>query len=175
MFNRLGPSSACAILALLAATPADAASIKSQGPCPLFFGICQAFQFDTAIPVITSYAFKMPAAGTAMVSFDGTMQCTVNSTVLNTDVVDLGSQIVTSAAATADYMGPGGNRYAMRLHFGNLGSSGPSATMNLAATRTIKYTTGGTKEVFYKFLKNRMDSGSGCTVYAMTFSVLIAP
>lgn len=167
---------AVAATAQLSATTADAASAKPQGPCDYTSGLCVAFDFDDTIPVIDSYSFNMPAAGTAVVMFDGTMHCVVNSNAQNVNVVDLGTQIVPNAATVADYMGPGGNRYAMRLHhLTDVGTFGPSTTFNLAATRTFKYNAGGKKDVFYKINKLRMDSATACSILAASFTVLILP
>ena len=82
--------------------------------------------------------------------------------------------VFVAPSLAADYTKPGGNRYAMRLKFGT-GLFGPSAAVNLAATRTVKYTEAGTKIVFYKMIGLRMDPGSSCSVYAASFTVLITP
>jgi hypothetical protein len=169
---------ACSSVALFSMSSANAASVKAQGPCAYTNGLCATFGFDAVIPTIGSYTFTVPAAGaTAIITFNGTMQCAANGPFADEfhDVIDLASQIVTTPNAIPAYTGPGGQRYAMRLHFGNPDSNTPSTTVNLATTRTIRYNSGGAKSVFYKFNRLRMDSGTRCNVFAAAFTVLITP
>ncbi len=175
-FNLLTASLTCGIAACFIPSPAMATTIKAQGPCTYIQGACTKFDFNDPVPVVATFTFNMPAAGgAALVRFDGTMQCEVNTSAGNADVVDLSGQIVTLANAVADYSGPGGNRFIMRLHYGNTNSTSPSTTVNLAATRTVKYSGGGAKTVYYKFTKTRMDNETLCRVHAASFTIVITP
>ena len=157
------------------ASPAQSASVKAQGPCLYTSGACLTFFSGTANVTVAKLIFNMPGAGSAVVMFNGTMQCSVNSASLNTDVVDLAGQIVNNGAAVPDYTGPGGNHYAMRQLFPIASAFGPSTTMNLASTRTFTFASGGNKPVFYKIGVRRMDADTSCTVFSAAFTVLILP
>lgn len=161
-------------LSPLLTAPANAVNAVAQGPCPYTSGRCLFFSVSSPPPVIRSFVFNMPAAGKALVRFDGTMQCAVTSGVANQDVIDLASQIVTAATAVPVYTGPGGNRHAMRLDQA-ADSFGPSAAVNLAASRLIPYASGGNKIVHFKITILRMDNGTFCNVLAAAFSVITFP
>lgn len=166
----------CSAASISAASTASAASVKTQGPCTYTGGVCATFDFNDDIPTISTYKFSAPAGATAVVMFDGTMQCVVQSNVSTLNVVDLAAQIVTNASGVADYTGPGGARYSMRLNFGtDLLAPGPSTTFNLAATRSIKFVEAGNKTVYYKFNRLRMDTSTVCSVTAASFTVIITP
>lgn len=162
-------------LSPLLTAPASAVNILAQGPCAYSGPACLTFNGSTSpIPVIRSFAFNLPGAGKALVRFDGTMQCSVNSPTSNQDVIDLASQIVPSAATVPVYTGTGGNRHAMRPHHKGSGF-GPSAAVNLAASRLFTYTTGGNKVVYFKISQLRMDAGTTCSVFSAAFSVTTTP
>lgn len=163
-------------LSPLLTAPASAVNILAQGPCAYSGPVCLTFDSTTSpIPVIRTFAFTMPAAGKALVRFDGTMQCVVNSTASNSDVIDLASQIVPGAATVPVYTGPGGNRHAMRPHHNGYLAAGPSASVNLAASRLFTYPSGGNKVVRFKINPLRMDPGTSCSVFAAAFSVTTIP
>jgi hypothetical protein len=178
MLHFIRPIGACLAgyaLSLLLTAPANAVNAVAQGPCAYTGGVCLSFNNTTSpIPIIRSFSFNMPAAGKALIRFDGTMQCVVGSATTGQDVIDLASQIVGAAAAVPAYTGPGGNRYAMRLHH-NGDPFGPSTTVNLAASRLINYASAGSKGVHFKFAKLRMDPGTSCLVYDAAFTVVTFP
>ena len=93
---------------------ASAAVIKSQATCAGASGFCLEFSGPgTTIPVIRAIAFIAPSAGTAAVSFHGSLVCS-NSSVTD-KVVDFGTQIVPSASAVPVVNGPGALRLATVL------------------------------------------------------------
>lgn len=78
-------------------TVAAAAVIVKQAPCVTPDGYCVRFFPGDPIPLARSYTFNAPSAGTASVTFHGTMVC---GNLDNVDaVVDLVGQIVGSAGA----------------------------------------------------------------------------
>ncbi len=175
MFRSIAACLVGCVLPFFLTVPANAVNAVSQGPCTYTGGACLVFNGTTApIPVIRTFAFNMPTAGRAVVQFDGTMQCVVNSITSNQDVIDLASQIVTSPAAVPVYTGAGGNRHAMRPHHKGSGN-GPSAAVNLAASRLIVYGSGGVKQVHFKITQLRMDPGTSCSVLAAVFTVITFP
>ena len=124
---------------------------------------------------VAKLIYNMPSAGSAVVMFYGTMQCVVDSSTSNTDVIDLQGQIVNNAATIPTYTGPGGNHYAMRQIFPVDSIAGPSTTMNLASTKTFTFANGGNKPVFYRIGVRRMDADTSCKVFSAAFTVLILP
>lgn len=161
--------------ALFLSVHGASADILAQGPCNYEAGRCMGFDGATnPMPAIRSFEFSLPAPGNALVRFDGTLQCWVDSPTANQDVIDLATQIVTSADAVPSYPGPGGARFAMRLNHNNQGF-GPSAAINLASSRLIKYTTAGAATVYFKIVQLRMDAGTACNVLSGAFSVITVP
>ena len=79
-------------------------------------------------------------------------------------VVDIVGQIVPISTATANHSGPGGLRYNVTLDewAGNIRGSD---TFNLASTRVFANTAAGTKYVYFKLRKLRMDPNTQCWVY----------
>lgn len=157
-------------------SPVTAAGITAQGPCLYTNGYCAEFtEFSSSVPLIRSYSFSMPGAGKAMVRFDGTMQCSVSASLDNMDVIDLTSQIVTNAADVPDYTKPGGGRYAFRINKPNAETWESSVPVNLASSRTLVFTSGGTKTVHFKLVRNRMDPYTRCRVFTAAFTVITLP
>ncbi len=157
---------------LISLQPA-AADLLTQAPCEYSSGRCIAFDPSTApIPVVRSFTFDV--VGKALVRFDGTMQCVVSSTVNNQDVIDLASQIVFRPEDTPDYSGPGGGRFAMRLHM-NSGAIDSSGAVNLSSSRLIEYKNPGQATVYFKIAQLRMDPGTNCSVLSAAFSVITSP
>src|SRR5262249_6623070 len=97
--------------------PAEAAQIKSSAVCKTLTTVCQIFGQAGTIPLIAGMIFDAPAAGTALVSFNGTMQCANNNFAddVNHGVVDVTTQIVTDAAAVPNAQAPGGQRFDMHI------------------------------------------------------------
>ena len=92
------------VLSFSATAPAHAVNVVAQSPCTYIGGLCLAFNNTTnPIPTVRSFTFTMPAAGKALVRFDGTMQCVAASFVVGMEVIDLSGQIVSSNTAIADY------------------------------------------------------------------------
>ncbi len=175
IFRLLGGSAFSSLFLLLPIIPASAANVLAQGPCSYFDGGCMSFSNGTnPIPVVRSFTFNMPAAGKALVRFDGTMQCAADASGDDETVIDLSSQIVQFASSVPTYTGPGGNRYAMRLPVNSV-AYGKSAAVNLAASRMVNFTTGGNKAVFFKFNPLRMDLLTSCVVFAAAFTVETFP
>jgi hypothetical protein len=154
------------------AGPASAAAlIKKQAPCVIQAGFCTGFSAGGVIPVIRSFSFNAPSAGTASVSFHGSMLCTSSSNK-DPQVVDLASQIVTSSGAEPNPNGPGGLRHAVVLL---PVVTGTTDTVNLASTRVLAIGGAGPRTFHFKLSKLRMDPSTACIVYNAAFSVIFVP
>ena len=97
--------------------PADAAVIKQGEVCKRNNDHCITIGPGDNVPfTVKSYTFVAPTAGTALVSFHGTMQCVNDASVDDTlhGIIDLTTQIVIGAE-TPSFQAPGGQRHAMRL------------------------------------------------------------
>lgn len=179
MIRATGILAACLLgsaAGLLPTSPAIAAGVVAQGPCTYALDRCLLFFNDTSpIPVVRSFTFNMPGAGKVVVRFDGTMQCVVNLHTNDQDVIDLAGQIVTTAAALPNYKAAGGARYGMRINVPNADPYDSSIAVNLAASRTITYGSGGSKTVYYKLTQLRMDPATYCVVYSAAFTVMTFP
>jgi hypothetical protein len=157
-------------------TSADAAFIRTQAPCVNAQGYCRTFTNATpTLPIIRGFSFATPAGSVAQVTFHGSILCAVSPVVPSAKkVVDIVGQIVPISTATANHNGPGGLRYNVALdEFA--GSIRGSDTFNLASTRVFANTTAGTKLVYFKLGKLRMDSNTQCWVYNAAFSVIVTP
>lgn len=164
--------------------PAEAAQIKSSPVCKAGISFCINFTNTGAIPLVASFTFNAPTAGTAMVSFNGSMQCVNNNSSPFGDaaVVDLTTQILANAALNPNYQGPGGSRFAMRLTPANRVVTDPplfdiidkSVAINLASNRVMQVTP-GPHTVVFKIARNRMDSGTSCGVFNGDFNVVLVP
>lgn len=158
------------------AKPAQAASIAAQGPCVLTDGLCMSFTDSSGeIPTVRGFAFDMPVAGSALVNFQGMVQC--YNPVSTVSVIDLVGQIVTTAAAVPDPTAPGGIHSSNVLPpFTNVPSATTySLTTNFSTTRKLAYNTAGTKRVFFRIARARMDGGSKCRVFSAAFNVITVP
>jgi hypothetical protein len=166
----------CAALAAagsLLTIPADAATIVTQPPCRNGGGVCAAFSAADPVPRFKAFVFVAPRAGTAIVSFHGTMNCTNLSAAVDGShgVVDLSTQIVEGGGAP-NYMKPGGQRFAMLLPPTN--AMNYSYAVNLAASRVMKLKKG--RHVLRNLLaKNRMDPNTLCTIFNGNLSVTFVP
>jgi hypothetical protein len=159
--------------------PANAAQIKASGICKNGASYCIAFNNTGVIPLAGAFTFNAPTAGTALVSFNGSMQCSNFSTDTGstTGVVDLTAQILTSAAQTPDYQGPGGSRIKMRLAPAKddfVLTRDNSAFINLASSRVLPLTAGAHGFVF-KIVRKKMDALTSCIVFNGDFKVVFVP
>jgi len=145
----------------------------AQPPCSHASGFCLKFRDSDPLSVVRSYGFTLPAAGRAQVIFDGTMQCENQAFSMGTNfgVVDLISQIVPTTTEAVSHTGSSGGRVALRLESG--GSF--STSLNLHSMRTIAYTSGGPKTVYFRLARLRMDAGTVCYVHSAAFSVTFVP
>jgi hypothetical protein len=161
-------------LGVVLASPASAAAmIVSQAPCATSAGYCLFFLPSTdPIPVIRSIKFNAPSAGTASVSFHGTLYCGNSGSDGNSRVVDVVSQIVDRSIRVPDVNGPGGLRHAIVLFGWNKGTSD---SFSLASTRNFTITAPGTQAYFFKMQQLRMDASTVCYVYNATFTVIFIP
>ena len=154
---------------------ANAAFIRTQPPCVNASGYCLSFTDSTPPPVIRGFSFAAPAGSTAQVTFHGSILCAVSPVVPSgKKVVDLTSQIVPTSATAVNHNGRGGLRYNVTLdEFA--GSIRGTDTFNLASTSDFYYAAAGTKYVYFKLAKLRMDSATICYVYNAAFSVIVTP
>ena len=158
--------------------PALAAQIKTSAVCKTGIDNCIQFTSAGVIPTVASYTFTAPTAGTALVSFNGSMQC-VNANGTDDSshgVIDLSTQITT--LATPGYQAPGGSRFAMRLPparvIGPVVLSDRSVPINLASNRVVPLTAGA-HTFSFKIARNRMDPGTKCKVWNGDFNVVFVP
>jgi hypothetical protein len=167
-------SFATCLAGLVFAGAASAAVIKSQPTCAGASGFCLQFSAPgTTIPVIRSIAFIAPSAGTAAVSFHGSLVCSNNST---TDkVLDFATQIVTSASAVPVVNGAGALRLATVLKDSTEHTLNTTDTLNLASTRVFSIPGAGQKNYYFKIAALRMDASTTCLVYSATFTVQFVP
>ena len=160
---------------LLSHSPAafGAAVIKTQIPCTPIDGYCRVFSYAQTIPTIRNFSFTAPSAGTAQVTFHGSMYCSNADSNPGNGVIDIASQIVDDPNAAADAVGPGGLRHAARL-MPNTGAAN-STTFNLASTRVFTIGGAGVKSYRFKMTKVTMNTGTVCFVYNASFSVVFIP
>lgn len=151
--------------------PSSAASVIRQNACSTG-STCFTFGPSTAIPIVRSFSFNAPAAGTALAVFNGTLYCA--STTIADTVVDFVAQIVENAGAAVDANGPGGMRVATVFKDEADHAFDASTTFNLSSSRAFPVSAGVNK-VHFKLARLRMDAGTSCTVYSATFSVVTAP
>jgi hypothetical protein len=149
-----------------------AAQIRTQAPCGngaasscfnFGVGIVGLGQFD-----IRSFTYSAPSAGTAEVSFHGSLLC--GAQVGGGErVVDLVTQIVNASGATAVPNGAGGLRQAVVLR------PNTSDTLNLASTRVFTFGGAGSQTYRFRVRPLRIDSGTNCYIYNAAFSVVFVP
>jgi hypothetical protein len=131
--------------------------------CALIFtrtnptGIVREFQFTTA------------KAGTALVTFNGSMTCQTDQTTGSNSILDLNTQIVTSVGAIASPIGPSSSRLRNGVPLLNLHA------INLASSRVIGYRSPGPKTVALAYSSNVTNYGNTCYVYNAAFTVLFFP
>jgi len=164
-----------AIIALqIDSRPAEAAAvIKASAVCKKGSSFCISFTNASSLPsVVASYTFNAPSAGTALVSFNGSMQCD-NDGINDAShgVIDLTTQIMTGGG-TPNFQAPGGSRFTMRLN--PSGIPDHSVAVNLASARVVAVTAGANTFNF-KILRNRMDGDTSCTVWNGDFNVVFVP
>lgn len=168
------------ILIGFAAAATDAAEIRRQAPCASnLTGNCLQFGAEGEIPVVRSLRFNAPNAGTAAVSFHGSLVC-AGSTVSEVEpadmTVDLATQIVAAADAVPTVNGPGGLRLLTVLKNSPEHSEASAATFNLASTRVFRFPAAGTQTYRFKIARLRsMDPDTACAVYNAAFTVIFLP
>jgi len=145
-----------------------AALIHTQAPC-VGAGFCIGFTFADAIPVIRSIILNAPSAGTAQVTFNGSMTCTI----VNNTATTLDSQIVTGSGQVANKDGPGGLQH-KAFHGENDITGDSQVTFNLASTRAVSIAGAGVRRFFFKINKVAMTAGF-CTIHNAAFSVIFIP
>lgn len=152
---------------------AQAASV-AQGPnCPN--GVCAQFAATTTIPPINSFRFTMPAAGHVVVNFNGSLYCGASGVTPGDRVIDLYSAIAQNATSVPTLAADSTTRIAHVLKDEADHTFDPSTSFNLSTTRAIKYTSGGTKTVYFLMSRARQDAGVVCTVYGGSFTVIRTP
>jgi hypothetical protein len=158
-----------AIVGALTFSPALAVPVvKTQAPCTSQNGPCVTFNNTDTIGVIRSIAFKAPSAGTAIVTFHGSMHCNSDGVVR---VVDLASAIVTDTSTAVTPALPSGARHAAAFP--------PQGTwnenFNLASTVVSTFTGRGNRNFYFKLARQRQDDGTTCSIYNAVFTVEFLP
>lgn len=167
---------ALAVASMPALSPAQTV-VRAQGPCTPVTGQSYCFVFDAndPVPVVRAFTYTVPGPGRAVVSFHGAMFCGGGFNSAG-EVIDLVSQIVSNAGTVPSLTGPGALRHATRLASSNAtGGYGLSTTFNLASTRVFALPSAGTRTVYFKLDRLRMDASTDCTVYNAAFTVVFVP
>ena len=160
---------------IFCAMPASAAPlIQTQNPCvDPETGECLQFSGGPAltIPIIRTFKFNAPSAGTAEVTFHGSMLCANSGSIMQ--VVDVITQIVIGNAPSSDWNGPGALRLAQTIEPNT--PNDKSDTFNLASTRVITIPAAGVRKFSFKMTPLRVDDHITCFVFNATFSVVFVP
>ncbi len=169
-----------AFAALVAASlpaAAEPTQLLQQTQCSTT-GVCTSFSSATAFP-ITARAFSIfvPAAGRVQWTFTGSAQCenTSNLSSFGAGVIDVNTEIMTNAVAAPSVANPSANRFAFRLPPATAAGVTYSMPLNFSATRTLAYSSGGLKTVFFRVGRNRVDLGARCNILTGAFSAVYAP
>jgi hypothetical protein len=142
----------------------SAALVRHQKACQT---TCAFFTSAIPPPVIREFEFNAPGAGTALVTFDGSLTCYYPGLG---KVVDLVGQITTGSEVPAAE-GPGGMRLAVVATV-ELASS----TFNLHSTRVFSIEQAGTTAFLFKIERLRMDHYSECGALGSgAFTVFFVP
>ncbi|MPZ55035.1 MAG: hypothetical protein GEU91_00800 [Rhizobiales bacterium] len=157
---------------------AFAATITTQARCAGPDGYCLSFGSQAAIPVIRSINFAAPKAGTAQVTFHGSLYCAGQATSFPLDgarmaFVDFASQIVNKQNDVADFSKGGSLRHAAYFIRYDISSAFDwSTTFNLASTRVFQIDGAGTQRYYFKIARLLQNAGVTCYLYNATFTVV---
>jgi hypothetical protein len=172
---RVLPLAVCLSILLGFATAADAAEIRRQGPCSSRLEYCVAFETDGEIPIIRSFRVNAPRAGTAAVTFHGSLACGKVTTETGDRFLELVTQIVAAADAVPAATGPSALRVFMVLTDSAANTVRPSQTFNLASTRVFTIQASGSQTYHFKIAAITADDGTACAVYNAAFTVHFVP
>ena len=138
------------LCASLFGSTAATAEIFAQRPCELNAGRCGFFDQSTnPIPLVRAFDFDMATPGSALVRFDGMLQCEFNSHDDNGNVIDIATRILSKPGEPIDHTSAGGARHAMRFIFPSDREFAPSTAVNLASSRVIRYANPGRATVMF--------------------------
>jgi hypothetical protein len=147
--------------------------IRTQVPCVGPQGYCRQIVPSGTFPfTLRQWQFSIPGPGDVSFTLTGDLLCSSDDTA-NSAVIDLVSQIVTTANAVPSLSGAGALRLGGRLVPKN--PAAYSTTWSLASTRVVHYTSGGTKTVFLRIDSLRMDPDTSCLAYDSGFSLVYVP
>jgi len=142
-----------------------AATVKTQAPCvEPGFDYCVSFTHTPATVLIRALHFTAPSAGTAIVTFHGSMVCSNSE-----DFLDLFSQIL-DTNGRPDLTGPGALRHKTRLAPAPAGT-----TFNLASTRVFTIASAGSTTFRFRIFKFEMYEPTVCKAYTAVFTVQFVP
>lgn len=146
----------------------SAAFLKTQEPCHP--DTCVQIGAGTGDKVLRSFKVKIPGPGKLQVTFNGSLAC-VNETAAEA-VVDLNSQIVTKSKSGVNATGAGGLRLAVVVQPKDATGYDSAEAFSLVSKRVISVGGAGTKTIYMKVHRSRMDAGTHCYSYNHAFSVL---
>ncbi|MPZ56692.1 MAG: hypothetical protein GEU91_09400 [Rhizobiales bacterium] len=155
----------------LSSFSADAASITTQPRCTGPSGYCLSFGSADTIPVIRSFNFTAPKAGTAQVTFHGSLYCGISTNTTTFARIDLVSQIVDRKNAVPDLSKAGSLRHAAGYTSNNT-FHGWSTSFSLASTRVFTISAAGTQRYYFKIERLLQDANVTCYVYNATFTIV---
>jgi hypothetical protein len=143
--------------------------LKTQEPCSAK-NWCLTFDRYGDLRTARNIAFNAPAAGTAVVTFHGTMYCATESTT--DSLISAATQIVDTPQASVSQFDSGGLYHISMLHGKtNIGSSD---SFNLASTRAFPVAAG--QHTFYFRIESLVvDPGVACYVYNAALTIRFIP
>jgi hypothetical protein len=153
--------------------------IVTQKPCLWFpddpeVDFC-AFVNGSSIVTTRSIRLRAPSAGTAVVSFHGSIACDVSGTLQDRPLI-LVTQIVTKPDQAPDPDGPGGLLLRTILKNTTEHVNGAFHSFNLSSMRTLEIGAAGNRNFYFRIERqDELGQGVGCIVYNATFTVLFVP
>jgi len=167
---------AAAVLGLCTLTgPGHAGVIQTQAPCTT----CLTFTNSLPpTPILTASAFNFSAAsaGTALVTFNGSLSCTSTHNQFSPlSEINLTTQITTSATTTPDPGKPGSLQLYTTFPLAHDSISLQVATFDLATTLAVKFTAPGAKTFFFNISRHTSLGSISCSVVNAAFTVIFTP
>jgi hypothetical protein len=165
-------AAAAALLSCLAAADtAHAGTVRTQAPCVAESDPwCLEFGTSGGVPVIRRIRLNATTAGTAIITFHGSVAC-INPTAVKGSV-QLVSQIVDDDSVVPAETEPSG-----LLHTATLPPEG-TASFNLASTRIFEAPAAGAYDFYFKIRRRAgglNPPAASCRVYNAVFTTVFRP
>lgn len=149
---------------------ASAAQFRTQAGCGT--NPCFSFANGIASPFfVRTFGFSAPKTGVALVSFEGSLTCSIPANLTGLRVVDFSTQIVRANSTAA----PNGNAVGgLRIARTFTGSAPQTDTFSLSSSRPLPMPA-GSNAVSVVLKIHRMDNDVVCSVFNSSFTVLLTP